>query len=188
MADRVAVLESGRLRQVDTPSALYQRPVDAFVADFIGNVHTFTTTHIEFKESTVVAETSELGKLRLPLASLPNKINAGTQSDKPAVIAFRPESVTVELAPENSTINNKYNVLNNNTNNVTTDNTLVLEGLLGDIAFQGQYSIVEVTRGQQQSITAVVDSTALATLQRQPLGTKVIARCAYENLMLLPAS
>jgi ABC-type Fe3+/spermidine/putrescine transport system ATPase subunit len=36
MADRVAVLERGRILQCDTPAALYARPVNAAVASFIG--------------------------------------------------------------------------------------------------------------------------------------------------------
>ena len=36
MADRVAVLRNGRLLQCDTPHAIYERPADRFVADFIG--------------------------------------------------------------------------------------------------------------------------------------------------------
>ncbi|MBB2750786.1 UNVERIFIED_ORG: multiple sugar transport system ATP-binding protein [Rhizobium aethiopicum] len=37
MGDRVAVLKGGVLQQVDTPKALYHRPVNAFVAGFIGS-------------------------------------------------------------------------------------------------------------------------------------------------------
>ena len=36
MADRMAVLRNGRLLQCDTPHAVYERPADRFVADFIG--------------------------------------------------------------------------------------------------------------------------------------------------------
>jgi len=36
MADRMAVLRDGRLLQCDTPYAIYEHPVDRFVADFIG--------------------------------------------------------------------------------------------------------------------------------------------------------
>ncbi len=36
MSDRVAVLDRGRLIQFDTPRRLYERPVDRFVAEFIG--------------------------------------------------------------------------------------------------------------------------------------------------------
>ena len=37
MGDRVAVMNGGRLQQVDTPQALYDRPVNEFVAGFIGS-------------------------------------------------------------------------------------------------------------------------------------------------------
>ncbi len=37
MGDRVAVLKDGRLQQVDAPLALYDRPVNLFVAGFIGS-------------------------------------------------------------------------------------------------------------------------------------------------------
>ncbi|GAA2351453.1 ABC transporter ATP-binding protein [Dactylosporangium salmoneum] len=36
LADRIAVLSEGRVRQIDAPVPLYERPADLFVADFIG--------------------------------------------------------------------------------------------------------------------------------------------------------
>ena len=39
MADRVALLDQGRLRQLGTPAELYRNPADAFVADFIGRTN-----------------------------------------------------------------------------------------------------------------------------------------------------
>jgi iron(III) transport system ATP-binding protein len=38
MADRVALMQSGRLVQVGPPADLYQRPANAFVARFLGEV------------------------------------------------------------------------------------------------------------------------------------------------------
>jgi multiple sugar transport system ATP-binding protein len=37
MGDRVAVMQAGRLQQVDTPQVLYDKPVNEFVAGFIGS-------------------------------------------------------------------------------------------------------------------------------------------------------
>ena len=37
MADRMAVMESGRIRQVGTPSDIFHRPANVFVANFIGS-------------------------------------------------------------------------------------------------------------------------------------------------------
>ena len=36
ISDRVAIMDAGRIRQYDTPERLYRRPVDAFVARFVG--------------------------------------------------------------------------------------------------------------------------------------------------------
>jgi putative spermidine/putrescine transport system ATP-binding protein len=36
MSDRIAVIDRGRIAQIDTPQALYRRPTSLFVADFIG--------------------------------------------------------------------------------------------------------------------------------------------------------
>lgn len=37
MGERICVLKSGEIQQVDTPTALYERPANAFVASFIGS-------------------------------------------------------------------------------------------------------------------------------------------------------
>jgi oligogalacturonide transport system ATP-binding protein len=43
MGERICVLKAGEIQQVDTPTALYERPANAFVASFIGspemNIH-----------------------------------------------------------------------------------------------------------------------------------------------------
>ncbi len=36
MADRIAVLNNGRIEQIGTPEDIYQRPATPFVADFMG--------------------------------------------------------------------------------------------------------------------------------------------------------
>jgi len=39
LADRIAVLRSGKVVQCDTPEELYQRPADAHVAEFVGGMN-----------------------------------------------------------------------------------------------------------------------------------------------------
>nr|WP_294865207.1 ABC transporter ATP-binding protein [uncultured Pseudogulbenkiania sp.] len=36
MSDRIAILSNGKVAQLDTPAAIYEQPVNRFVADFIG--------------------------------------------------------------------------------------------------------------------------------------------------------
>ncbi|GAA3207631.1 ABC transporter ATP-binding protein [Actinocorallia longicatena] len=44
LADRIAVLNDGRVEQVASPTALYQRPATVFVADFVGSNNLFSGT------------------------------------------------------------------------------------------------------------------------------------------------
>ena len=41
MADRIAVMNDGRIEQLGTPTEIYQRPASRFVADFIGDSNFF---------------------------------------------------------------------------------------------------------------------------------------------------
>jgi putrescine transport system ATP-binding protein len=41
MADRIAIMDKGKVMQVATPAEVYEAPNSRFVADFIGNVSTF---------------------------------------------------------------------------------------------------------------------------------------------------
>jgi spermidine/putrescine transport system ATP-binding protein/putrescine transport system ATP-binding protein len=41
MADRIAVLDRGRVEQIASPTELYERPASRFVADFIGSTNMF---------------------------------------------------------------------------------------------------------------------------------------------------
>ncbi len=45
MSDRIAVINDGLLMQVDTPEIIYNQPVNAFVADFIGESAMLPLTH-----------------------------------------------------------------------------------------------------------------------------------------------
>ena len=43
LGDRIAVMEQGRIAQIDTPQAIYQRPATRFVADFVGAINCVET-------------------------------------------------------------------------------------------------------------------------------------------------
>jgi spermidine/putrescine ABC transporter ATP-binding subunit len=47
MSDRVVVLNQGRIEQIGTPSELYQRPVNRFVSEFIGESNYLTGNVVE---------------------------------------------------------------------------------------------------------------------------------------------
>jgi len=45
IADRITVMNEGKVLQIDTPEAMYHRPMTAFVADFVGRANLFTGEH-----------------------------------------------------------------------------------------------------------------------------------------------
>ncbi|WP_395832110.1 ABC transporter ATP-binding protein [Elstera sp.] len=89
MADRIAVLNRGKLVQVGTPDELYNRPRSRFVANFIGETN--------FLAATLVGQTDGRGQLQLADGTMV-MASAGETLAKPgdAVhISLRPEGFTV---------------------------------------------------------------------------------------------
>ena len=80
LADRIAVMDRGRLLQLGTPDDLYHRPVNLFVAQFIGSPP-MNVLDAEIRDGALVAE----GGWRLPL---PRRVDAKTVS-----IGIRPEAI-----------------------------------------------------------------------------------------------
>ncbi|MGV6838820.1 MAG: ABC transporter ATP-binding protein [Planktomarina sp.] len=47
VSTRIAVMDEGEIRQVDTPEGIYERPQNRYVADFVGDVNLFEGTWID---------------------------------------------------------------------------------------------------------------------------------------------
>ena len=61
LADRVAVLDAGRVRQVGTPEEVYDRPLDRFVAGFLGTPRMNFLEPAEGRAFAPVPDGTELG-------------------------------------------------------------------------------------------------------------------------------
>jgi multiple sugar transport system ATP-binding protein len=86
LGDRVAVMRSGILQQVGTPQELYDRPVNLFVAGFIGS------PAMNFMSGTL-----EEGKLRTSLGDFPlgDRLRhelADAKSGRQVIVGLRPEN------------------------------------------------------------------------------------------------
>jgi multiple sugar transport system ATP-binding protein len=93
LAHRVAVMHEGRLQQVDTPDNIYTRPVNMFVAGFVGSPSmNFLEGRIDASQRCFVNET-----IRLPLDA--DQLAALSQCPS-AILGVRPEHV--QLAPDPS--------------------------------------------------------------------------------------
>jgi multiple sugar transport system ATP-binding protein len=86
MGDRVAVLKDGLLQQVDTPRNLYDRPVNEFVAGFIGS------PAMNLVPVTLTDGGAVLGGVGVPLQRTALGALAA-EGARTATLGFRPESV-----------------------------------------------------------------------------------------------
>ncbi|MFI6505810.1 ABC transporter ATP-binding protein [Nonomuraea typhae] len=96
MADRVVVMNKGRIEQVATPADIYFRPATVFVADFIGHANFIEVVprHVDGQGATVIA----LGR-SMTIAAHPDVRAAGA----PAYLMLRPETLSLTAAPEGGT-------------------------------------------------------------------------------------
>ena len=168
MADRIAVLESGRLRQVASPAELYNNPVDSFVADFIGNINSFDVLDWNHSDGYVSVRSEQLSTVTVSAEMAP-AFTSSTNSETRALLSVRPEHVSVSLdRPEQSRVQ--------------------IAGILGDVAFQGQHCIAEILLENNTSMTAILDSQQTSELPDSSARAKIWASWQAENMHLLPSS
>lgn len=82
LADRIAVMESGVIRQLATPSEVYQRPSSVFVSSFIGS------TPMNMLNATVKDQGVVVNGVHLPI---PESDRPRVAEGEEVVFAFRPE-------------------------------------------------------------------------------------------------
>jgi len=80
MADQIAVLNNGRLEQLDTPEAMYHTPSTPFVADFVGQA--------DFLPGTI-----ERGKIVTEIGEFPNQPDY--RGEATVVVMIRPDDIHI---------------------------------------------------------------------------------------------
>jgi len=165
MADRIAVLEAGRLRQLDSPAGLYQQPRDAFVADFIGKINLFPLNAVETQGGAATLITEELGAQTAPVAAL----SGPAPSAEDTVLAIRPENLRLHFT-------------------LPTTEGAAVQGRLGDVAFQGESSVVEVILANGTSISVFVQESNADELHAAPEDAVVWCSWDSHDLLVLPKS
>jgi len=92
LSHRIAVMNAGRIEQLDEPSKIYGFPKNRFVADFIGHCNMLDATVIEATPHGVRLSVQGLGEVAAPPAEQARPQAAG-------VLAIRPEQVRI-ASPE----------------------------------------------------------------------------------------
>jgi len=89
MSDRIAVMDNGRIAQLDTPRRLYEEPVNRFVADFIGRINLIKPTYLERSNNGTMVGIADAGQLLVTAAA----------PDGDLSLAIRPEHIRLHHEP-----------------------------------------------------------------------------------------
>ena len=118
MADRIAVMEKGQVKQIAGPEELYEKPKSRFVADFIGKINLIDAEVSGAARSGLTCTAKGLGKVTIP--------HEGAASGKVS-LAVRPEKLDLlAKAP-------------------TSKTNISLKGEIRDVAYYGDVSNVFVS-------------------------------------------
>lgn len=141
MSSRIALINEGRIEQVDSPRRIYEFPATRYAANFIGSVNTLNGYVVSHENDMVLIHSDEAGADLLVHHSQPLTLDM---------------EVTVAVRPEKITVRDHY-----------IDEPNSLTGVIKEIAYLGDVSIyhVELATGKRVQFT---QSNVLA-LAEQPL-------------------
>lgn len=130
LSDRIAVMNAGRVEQVDGPENLYERPRTSFVAGFIGDANFFTGTAVELQHEGYVRLLVE--GLGSPLVHSSNAIVA----NQALRLMVRPEKISLTLKRPSS-----------------ADRVNAFPGVVEDTAYFGSHTRCRIRAGGHRIIT-----------------------------------
>jgi len=122
VADRIGVMNHGRLMQVATAPELYEQPSSRWVAGFVGDVNLIEGRVVEAGADATVIESALVGRVRAGAAS---GAKSGAKPGDTVWVALRPEKVRLSLEQRAATENS-------------------VSGTVRDIAYLGDLSIYKV--------------------------------------------
>ena len=148
MANRIAVMEAGKVRQIAAPAELYEFPNSRFVADFIGKMNLFEGRMSGLDGNQVLVEVDGLGRLALPAGE------EAVASGGEVGIAVRPEKVRLEPAQPAA-------------------DRVSLHGKVSEVAYYGENSFVFVTDDAGRSISVTLQNEARDTNASVSIGDEL---------------
>jgi putrescine transport system ATP-binding protein len=131
MATRIGVMEEGRIRQVGTPTEIYEYPNSLYVAGFIGEMNIFEGIVLEDERDHVLIHSPDAG------CDLYVSHSAAVPPGAQVSVAIRPEKVHLSLEPFKG---------NRNTT----------KGIVREIAYLGDVSVYYIQLPSQMNVLATV--------------------------------
>ena len=145
VADRIAVMNHGKLVQVATPGEIYEQPNCRYVADFIGDINLFEGSVASAQGGVVRLKSAEAG------AEFTAASEAELQAGAEVALAIRPEKMRVSLEPPPPEATNR------------------LAGEVWDIAYLGDWTILLIKLDGTDKIVRVSRANVTRS-EARPIG------------------
>ena len=102
MGTRIVVMRKGFVQQIDTPTNLYQAPINKFVAGFIGTPQmNFFRTFLLKEEDSVHMILANMQHIFIPLQTIAKVERRVLDGKTPLIFGIRPEDLHLERTNEN---------------------------------------------------------------------------------------
>ena len=131
LSHRIAVMNRGRVEQMDEPSRIYGFPRSRFVADFIGHCNLFSGPVAANEGGVVTVDVRGLGPVRVAATTT-------LAPGRPATVALRPEKIRIEAAAPAGTPDNHY------------------RGTVAELLYMGDVTVYRVDTPGGQKIEALL--------------------------------
>jgi iron(III) transport system ATP-binding protein len=163
-ADRMAVLDQGVVQQVGTPIELYDEPVNAFVANFVGTMNMLDAKVRSQHTDHLVLDVMGVGEVSLPVSSSVSNLYS---KDQQVQLSFRPHAVKVDAVP--TTSDASY---------------LCIQGTVETSEFMGESTRYRVRVGEQ---SLSVDQAHYAGLSKLTVGSALRLSVSTSQIRLFHA-
>ena len=167
MADRIAVMNDGRIQQIASPPELYEFPENKFVADFIGSINLFECQISSIEGETI---TVAVNFLKEPL-----RVHGASEYlvEDFCYLGVRPEKIEIlrhDVSVEGRVFGQNY-----------------LGGIVKGVTYLGETSMYHVEVVEDKTIIINVLENNLRKSSSLPFskGEKVVLRWGFESAVLL---
>jgi putrescine transport system ATP-binding protein len=158
MSTRMAIIEKGQVKQVGTPTEIYEYPNSKHVAEFIGTMNIFEGIIIEEEADHVVIQ-SDIGKLYMSHGT-------STPVGSHVFVAIRPEKIIMTK----DIINSPHNCV---------------RGVVSEIAYLGDVSIYHILVAAGKTIAVTVPNLVKIALRPLQWEDEVYLYWSEENGVVL---
>jgi putrescine transport system ATP-binding protein len=165
MANRIGVMNAGRLEQVATPRDLYEVPVSRWVAGFVGDINLFDGEVASHEQHRVRIATRDGGTIAV---AEPRRMVAKTV----VAVAIRPEKVKLSRrGPESDAVNSQ--AINR------------LDGVITDVSYLGGSTVYKIRLDSGAVVRSSMANTARLDVDTLGAGQRVVAWFTPDDCVVL---